>query len=78
MGDIVSIGQEHRHTARVLELVYNYIDERFGNSTYGINTEYDVAIKLLARISYNDPELKDFTGKVERDINEMIISFSNV
>lgn len=74
MCNVTSLEQQHKHTARLMAKVYEYIEERFGDSDYGINVEYDLAIKVLARVGYNLAS-DTFKDDVLHDINEMMISF---
>ena len=71
---ILSMNQEHKHTARLMAIIYEHIEKHFGDSEFGLNTEYDVAIKLLGRIGFNLSE-EGFGEKVKSDVNDMINSF---
>ena len=53
--NVVSIKQEHKHTAKILKLIYTYLEANFDDFTQSVDFEYDVAVKLLSRMAHHLP-----------------------
>ena len=76
MTNVINIKRQHKHVAKAMKLVYDYTLGAISNEVDRIDTEYDTAIKLLARIGsgYEDPT--EFIADMNADLKDMINSFN--
>lgn len=81
MSNVVNIKPKPRlckHVGKALESVYNYTLAAIPNEQDRIDTEYDTAIKLLARISHTLEDPTEFIADMNVHLRENINSFNEV
>ena len=76
MTNVVNIKRQHKHVAKAIKLVYDYTLGAIRNEVDRIDTEYDTAIKLLAKIAAFSEAPTEFIADMNADLKDMINSIN--
>ena len=69
---IEKLSLQHKHVARILGMIYEDVERNFNDSEYGFNVEYDVAVKLIARLVANGQhDINCVLGDVEEMVKSL-------